>query len=253
MLTLLAANIEKMAGGLFYFRHFIIHQDHCAMKVGTDSMLLGALLDCAQAQSILDIGTGTGVVALMLAQRSKGHIDAVELVQEAAAQATQNASNSMWANRIQVYNCPIQQYQAGDKRYDLIVSNPPYFEPHQAAQMKHDRLRARASTSLDFKELIKEAERLLTGEGVFAVIIPYAEKEHFIALCGDMGLYLQKEINIRSYANTTIVRCILQFSFVVAIELQATDFCIYESRGKYSSQYISLTKAYHARDMEASL
>jgi tRNA1Val (adenine37-N6)-methyltransferase len=219
------------------------------MKVGTDSMLLGALLDCENANNILDIGTGTGVLALMMAQRSQAHIDAVEIVPDAAEQARYNIEASRWANRIKVFNCSIQEYDSEGKKYDLILSNPPYFPPHQAKAMNENRFKARASASLDFKGLIENSAKLLSPNGTFAVIIPYAEKWNFMALCEKNNLYPTKEIAIYSYSFASPVRCILQFSRFNEIPFQQKSFSIYDAKRKYTEEYISATKDFHAIDL----
>ena len=118
-----------MPNDYFKFKQFTIHQDKCAMKVGTDGVLLGAWAECANAKGILDIGTGTGLIALMIAQRSNAKIDAVEIDETASKQAKENIKKSLWNDRIEILNISFQDFsKSTNEKYDLIVSNPPYFQ-----------------------------------------------------------------------------------------------------------------------------
>jgi tRNA1Val (adenine37-N6)-methyltransferase len=160
-----------MSNGYFRFKQFTVWHDRCAMKVGTDGVLLGASVRVANSRRVLDIGTGTGLVALMLAQRCpEADITAVEIVQEAALQARENVAESPWNNRIHVVQSDFKEF-ASDARFDTIVSNPPYFVGSLLPPDKH-RTSARHTTELDYTTLLSHAAELLTPDGEITLIIP---------------------------------------------------------------------------------
>ncbi|MBR2909642.1 MAG: methyltransferase, partial [Clostridia bacterium] len=170
-----------MANNYFSFKRFTIHQDRCAMKVGTDGVLLGVLAPTIDSGRILDIGTGTGLVGIMLSQRCpQAMVTGVELDANAAKQAEENATSTGW--KIKIINKSIQDFSSQcEEKFDLIVSNPPYFINSLKAPEKN-RNTARHTDELSFEELIESAEKLLSEEGKFSVIIPYSEEENFIGI-----------------------------------------------------------------------
>ena len=174
----------------FRFKQFTICQDRCAMKVGTDGVALGAWAPVAGVQRILDIGTGTGLIALMLAQRSAAEcqIVALELDEAAAIQAAENVAASPWPQKIRVAQGALQQWQDAD--YDLIVSNPPYYR-HGQILPNEARRQARHTATLRHGELLAHALRLLSPSGRLALVLPVAEGRELIALAAQMGLHLQ--------------------------------------------------------------
>ncbi len=150
------------------------------MKVGTDGVLLGAWADCDNAKRILDIGTGTGLIALMMAQRSQAQIDAIEIDEHASEQAIENVNRSPWASRVNVINKSLQDYsKVENKAYDLIVSNPPYFQNSMFAPDKK-RTDARHNSNLELEDLLKGAKKLLSNDGKLSIILPYLEGNMFI-------------------------------------------------------------------------
>jgi len=189
-----------MSSKPFKFKQFTIAQDRCAMKIGTDGVLLGAWTSTeAYPDSILDIGTGTGVIALMLAQRCDAQtIDAVELDDNAYEQATENFENSDWGDRLFCYHAHLYEFAAEvDDEYDLIVCNPPFYTEDltQASQdalkeksqndgaAQDAREQARFESAMPFELLVGAVAKLLSPEGTFNVIIPYEREEDFILLC----------------------------------------------------------------------
>lgn len=168
----------------FQFKEFSIKQDKTAMKIGTDGVLLGAWTSIKNnPYSILDIGTGTGLIALQLAQRSDAEtIDAVEIEENAYEQAFGNFENSSWSDRLFCYHASLTEFiDEVDEKYDLIISNPPFYNDKYETD-KEARNVARFTTSLSFDELLYSVSKLLNTEGVFSVIIPFKEEEKFIAL-----------------------------------------------------------------------
>ena len=211
-----------MPNDFFSFKQFTIHQDRCAMKVGTDGVLLGVLspIDAGSVLSsekenseykILDIGTGTGLVAIMLAQRTggKAKISAVEIDSEAALQSRENASNTPW--QIDVYNNSIQDFaHECQEKFDLIVSNPPYFINSLKAPDKN-RNTARHTDTLSFEDLVGSAEKLLADEGRFTVIIPCSSENDFIEIAKGSNLFAESIIRVLPKVGKEAKRSVITF------------------------------------------
>ena len=182
-----------MSQPYFQFKQFTVWHDKCAMKVGTDGVLLGAWTPVKSSVRILDIGTGTGLVALMLAQRSTASITALEIDEAAAAQATENINRSPWKNRIEVIQQDFKHYSSknGISKFDTIVSNPPYFN----ASLKcsdEQRNKARHNDSLTYEELLAGVSGLLSQEGTFTIVIPMDVCEQIKTLVHKYELYLSR-------------------------------------------------------------
>ena len=184
----------------FRFKQFSIHQDRCAMKVGTDGILLGAWATAETPSRILDIGTGTGVVALMLAQRfPAAMIDAVEANSDACGQAAGNFQVSPWADRLTAVYCRIQEFESA-ATYSLIVSNPPWFHD----SMKPDdqaRDTARHTDSMSPADLISAVARLMANDGVFTTILPVVEGQSFLGLAAQSGFHCHRCCEVLPLAN----------------------------------------------------
>jgi tRNA1Val (adenine37-N6)-methyltransferase len=194
----------------FAFKQFTIHDDRCQMKVGTDGVLLGAWADVTNARHILDIGTGSGLIALMLAQRNTtAIIDGVEILEVDARQAVENAARSPWPNRIAVHNTSIQTFEP-KTRYDLIVSNPPYFTRSQLPPV-HSRASVRHTVSLSHEELIISATKLLQPQGAFCVILPPTSREQFVREAEQSGLYTTRQLSFQTRPARPVERCLVEF------------------------------------------
>ena len=169
-----------MSETTFRFREFTVHQEKCAMKVGTDAVLLGSWINPGNAINILDIGTGTGVIALMLAQQSTAVVDAIDIDEGAYQQARENFRISPWFMRMAVERISLQDFvKTYPNRYDIIVSNPPYF--HNASKPSTEsRLNARHATALSFEDLSMGVKQLLKPGGRFYVILPKQEGLEFM-------------------------------------------------------------------------
>lgn len=201
-----------MPNDYFQFRQFTIHQERCAMKVGTDGVLLGAWADPAGAARILDVGTGTGLVALMLSQRSGAFVDAVEIDRASAEQAAENVRESPWKHRISVYNDTFQHFaQETDCQYDLIVSNPPYFR-NALLPPDAQRAGARHDTRLSFAALLSGANRLLPAGGRLCVILPAPAYSAFTGEAWFHRLYPSKCLWIRSVPGKEMSRCLIELT-----------------------------------------
>ncbi len=179
-----------MSSQEFVFKQFTILQDKCAMKVGTDAVLLGSWVNTSNTKKVLDIGTGTGIISLMLAQKSDATIDAIDIDANACMQALQNASNCRWKDRIHIHHISLQQFAASsDHRYDLIVSNPPYFVDSSKAS-EESRTNARHTDQLPFDDLLNGVLNLLSPEGKFYVILPTKESQVFREMAEKQHLFL---------------------------------------------------------------
>ena len=186
-----------MPNPYFRFKQFTVYHDRCAMKVGTDGVLLGAWADISNAPRILDIGTGSGLIALMLAQRSEAKIDALEIDKQACAQAQENVNASPWANRIQIYHQSLQDYvQTASGGYDLLIANPPFFQSTPASTPSSRSL-ARQSHHLTPEALLQAAPHLLGKAGRLAVIYPVDRAERFEALSIKQGFICRRKLYIK--------------------------------------------------------
>lgn len=214
------------------------------MKVGTDGVMLGAWATIGNAKTILDVGTGTGLIALMLAQRSNATIDAVEIDEPSAQQAIVNVNSSRWQNRVAVHCQPFQQFakEAGI-RYDLIVSNPPYFIKSLKSE-EAARTVARHNELLPHAELLEGINKLLNENGRFVGIFPYVEGNVFVALASTYSLYCTKRVSVYGKLNGSIKRLMLEFSRK-KLPLEESTIAIRGVDGEYTPEYISLTKDFY--------
>ena len=232
-----------MSQSFFRFKQFTIHQDACAMKVGTDGVLLGVLADVTSANNLLDIGTGTGLVSLMLAQRKPSlQIDAIEIDVDAAQQAQDNIAKSPWPH-IQVHCTPLQTYQP-TTRYQLIVSNPPYFV-NSLKNPNAERATARHTDSLSFQELLEGVDRLLQPTGQFWVILPHNEQKNFCQLAQEKELFAQQLIHIHSRANKPPKRIVMAFARTQTTAQEEHLIIEEEQRHHYSAAFAQLTAPFY--------
>ena len=221
------------------------------MKVGTDGVLLGAWCSIENyPKKILDIGTGTGIISLMLAQRSSAiTIDGVEIDTSAYMQTVDNFENSDWSDRLYCYNASFQKF-ADDthnekETYDLIVSNPPFYTEDYITK-NSSRNKARFTTSLTFKQLIAGVSKILSKSGFFSTIIPFKEESTFISLAEQHRLYLNKICRVKGNKNSDIKRSLLTFSFYKK-EINETNLTIENSRHKYTKEYVELTNSFYLK------
>nr|WP_294939383.1 methyltransferase [uncultured Flavobacterium sp.] len=232
----------------FNFKQFSVAQDRCAMKVGTDGVLLGAWTPLINnPYNILDIGAGTGVITLMLAQRSHAEqIDAIEIDDEAYEQATDNFENSPWNDRLYCYHAGLDEFvDEMEEEYDLIVSNPPFYTDEYKSENSQRDL-ARFADAMPFEELAEAASVLLSDNGIFAVIIPFKEEEHFIRLAKENELYPLKITRVKGTPTTEIKRSLLAFSRIQQDAI--TDELVIETaRHQYTPEYIELTKDFYLK------
>lgn len=233
-----------MPNPYFAFKQFTVYHDRCAMKVGTDGVLLGAWTDVTSARRILDIGTGTGLIALMLAQRCEAYIKAVDIDSDAVAQALENVAASPWKNRIEVEEQDVCRY-VSDTLFDVIVSNPPYFD--RALKCPDaQRSKARHTDCLDFDGLISAVVRLLHPKGSFSVVIPTDGMMQFQAVAGRNGLYLSRRTWVHTKPGADPKRVLLAFRFSAG-PCVCDHLTIELTRHVYSREYTALTKDFYLK------
>jgi tRNA1Val (adenine37-N6)-methyltransferase len=239
----------KISEQPFRFKQFKIYQDKCLMKVGTDGILLGAWADVAGAQEMLDIGTGTGVIAIMLAQRSEeARIDGVEIDQYSYEQAVQNVTDCPWNTRINVVHESIQNYAKQlPKQYDLIVSNPPFFSGGTFSSSQ-DRTSVRHTVKLPHGDLLRSVRQLLDSEGRFAVVLPLIEGLRFEEMARTYKLFCTRKKAVRPKADKPVERLLMLFEKVEKPIIEEPELVIqYDGRNNWTEDYIDLTKAFYLK------
>ena len=221
------------------------------MKVGTDAVLLGAWCSLENyPESILDIGAGTGIISLMMAQRIDAMtIDAVEIDEKAYEQCVENFELSDWADRLFCYNASFEEFAEElfeeEETYDLIISNPPFyadaFETDDEARNK-----ARFTSSLTFQNLIVGVSKILSKTGAFSVVIPFKEEQEFVAIANQNSLFLNKVCRVKGTATSEIKRSLLTFSFQEKT-MKEEELIIEISRHQYTEEYVNLTKDFYLK------
>lgn len=237
----------------FDFKKFRIEQDRCAMKVGTDGVLLGAWAE--GGRRILDIGTGTGVIALMMAQRfADATVTAIDIDAEACAQARENTSASPFANQVAVVHSSVQSFAADFlekslkteslELFDSIVSNPPFFE-QSLKNPDQRKATARHTDSLPFADLFKSVSHLLCDEGVFSVVIPVEKLESFSSNTYLSGFYITRQCMIKTTLKKSAKRCLLTFKKHLPTSVERTEFYLQNDDGTRSDWYRNLTENFY--------
>ena len=228
---------------VFKFKKFSIIQEKSAMKVGTDGVLLGCWISCEKANNILDIGCGTGLITLMLGQRSlNSNVIGIEIDKIASQEAQLNSSNSDWEERIEIKHTSLQQFTP-QLNFDLIVSNPPFF-PQNKSQQSRDI--ARHANTLSFEELIGNAAKLLAEKGIFSVVIPKNSEEYFCKIAAVHNLYCNRVCNVKGNDKVDAKRVMLEFSFNKT-EITTEYLTIETGRHQYTDEYIQLCKDFYLK------
>ena len=227
---------------MFAFKRFVVRQSGAAMKVGTDGVLVGAWASVSDGcRRILDIGTGTGLIALMAAQRSaESFVVGVEADVSSARQACENVAESEWSDRIEIVCSRIQDYTS-DERFDLIVSTPPYYDGTLLCP-DDSRTMARHTVSLSFGELMTAAERLLSADGRFAVIVP---SESASSLIASGGMHLVRRCDVRTKPSKRPKRTLLEFSLRFSGSAVFEELAVCDDEGRYTDEYKALTADFY--------
>jgi tRNA1Val (adenine37-N6)-methyltransferase len=231
-----------MSQQTFAFKKFSIHQQKCAHKVGTDAVLIGSWAEVSEANSILDIGTGTGIIALMMAQKSNAQIDAIDIEQGSYEQAIENAQNSEWGARMEVYHTSLQAMaKTSVKKYDVIITNPPYFVDSSKAP-DEERNHARHNDTLPFPELLSGVLSLLKDTGKLYIILPTKEAIDFKMLAEKSNLFLVKLLRVKTKSTNDLEkRHIMLFKFNKDTLSEKILSIENEGRHNYTEEYKQLT------------
>ena len=235
-----------MANNYFSFKQFTIYQDKSAFKVGTDSVLLGACSDVSGIKSILDIGSGTGLISIMLAQRCNASITAIEPDYESFVQTCENVSRCDWHSRIKVVNSTIQNFKPDDGKFDLIVTNPPYFNGSLKSPDPR-KSTARHNDSLKTKELLEGVIKFLNENGCLQLVMPYVEGNVFIAEAYKYGLFCNSILKIKPLPTAEIRRLILTFNRIQKKPVERFLTIEYGKRHEFTEEYIKLTKEFYLK------
>lgn len=234
-----------MPNSYFAFKQFTIHHDRCAMKVGTDGVLLGAWADVSSSQNVLDIGTGTGLIALMIAQRCDApHITAIDIDAEAVGQAAENVSLSPWKERVEVLLQDLRTYRPS-RLFDTIVSNPPYFIDSLKCP-DGQRNTARHTDTLPASSLISKAAELLTPEGRLSLILPFEQTPDIVRIAEGEGLHLSRHTAVVTRPGLPPKRSLLEFGKADRGCLES-ELTIELERHVYTDDYIALTGDFYLK------
>lgn len=232
----------------FSFKQFNVQQDRCAMKIGTDGVLLGAWTPLIKnPYNLLDIGAGTGILSLMLAQRSNlEQIDAIEIDEGAYEQCVENFEASPWSDRLFCFHAGLDEFvDDPEDEYDLIISNPPFYtDTFKSENTQRDI--ARFEDALPFEELIEAADLLLSDNGIFSVIIPYKEETKFVSMCKELELFPLKITRVKGTPTAEIKRSLLAFTRIEQTPI-IDELTIEISRHQYTPEYIALTEDFYLK------
>lgn len=233
-----------MANSYFQFKQFRVEQNRCGMKVCTDACIQGAYTSAAEAKRILDIGCGTGLLALMLAQRHpEARIDAVEIEANAFAQAGENISASPWTERIKIHHLPIQSFSPQDP-YELIVANPPFYPDHLRSP-DQQRRQAHHNDSLSFQDLAEACKRLLAPEGICSILLPPRQSVEFSEIAAHEGLYPIHELEIMESKTHKPHRHVQLYSHHAEKTPSTDSLVIRNENGAYSDRFRQLLQTYY--------
>jgi tRNA1Val (adenine37-N6)-methyltransferase len=230
----------------FHFKRFSVRHDRSGMKVGTDGVLLGAWVNLDETKTILDIGTGTGVIALMLAQRTDANtkIDAIEIHQEAFQDADENITRSPWSEKIKLHSGAIQNFKS-PYPYDLIVTNPPYFQnSYKPPSAKRET--ARHTETLSFDDTLRAAKRLLSDYGRLAIILPRNEGSKFLTLANQQQFQCIRKWSFKSRDNKPVERWLMEFA-KQPHSLEEGEIVLYESGEEWGDDYKKLTRDFYLK------
>ncbi len=231
---------------LFHFKQFVIDQEGCPMKINTDGVLLGAMCGLENADKVLDIGTGTGVIALMISQRKHdAFIDGIDIDHIAFEKSKSNFENSLFHTRLKAHHHGFKEFFElnPQTKYDLIVSNPPYFL-NALQSPKASKNISKHTNEQFFLDLLLTAKMHLAENGALELVLPVDISLMLQNTAKDYGLYAKHCMKIKSYPHSAHIRHVIRFSRTEVDELKFGEFCIYESQGEHSLAYKALLKDY---------
>ncbi len=229
----------------FHFQQFTIEDAGSTLRVGTDAMLLGSWANPGKAKKILDVGTGCGVLALMMAQKSEAVIDAIEIDPPSVLDAKNNFRNSRWAGRISVMEVSLQCFSGTTEgEYEFVITNPPYY----AKSLKSPSARinqTRHDESLTLPDLAMHVSDLLAGNGSFALILPFEPANKFQTICAGCGLYPSRSLVVYPKPGTPPKRVLMEFTKIKIHYPEADSLTILDASGKFTAGYLAMTQDFH--------
>jgi tRNA1Val (adenine37-N6)-methyltransferase len=229
----------------FRFKQFIVEDDRSTMRIGTDAILIGAWADPANVKSILEIGTGCGVISLMLSQRSTAWIDAIDSDEESIKQAGSNFQNSPWSKNLHAQCITLQNFASmNQKKYDMIITNPPFFIDSLQSPYP-GKNRARHTSRLSRQELIAAVKHLLSSDGIFLIILPAEETGKLILLAETAGLYIRKQMKIKPKAGKPVNRILSGFGFHSDADPSLEELVIRNEDNSFTKEYVTFTEPYY--------
>ena len=228
----------------FHFKHFSLFHHRSTMKVGTDAILLGRWVEVRPEDVVLDIGTGCGLLPLMLAQKGVGQVDAVDIDTASVKEATVNFKASQWRDQLKAYCTDIVDFQT-EKQYDLIVSNPPFFNRFSKCDSERKSRARHNDAGLSYETLCKVVCRWLKPDGRFVVVLPADMSAEFLKVAGKLGLFLYKKLNIIPIMGKEPNRVNLELGFGKADEIQEASFVIRGADNRITEQYKDFLKDYY--------
>lgn len=220
----------------FHFKHFSLYHDRSTMKVGTDAVLLGAWVEVKPTDWVLDVGTGCGILPLMLAQREIAKVHAVDLDEPSALEAAENFQASQWSRQLFAFHADVRKFTM-QCAYDLIISNPPFFVNSFKCDEDRRNQARHTDSSLTFSELIAVVRRLLKPDGRFVVVLPYRESQEFIPLATEAHLFVHRCENIIPVEGKTPNRVNLEFRYGKPEAVETDDLVIRTVDGKFTDEY----------------
>ena len=232
----------------FKFKQFTVNQDRCAMKIGTDGVLLGAWTSIEHNPfNVLDIGAGTGILSLMIAQRSYAeNIEALEIDDDAFEQCAENFENSPWNDRLFCFHASLMEYiEAVDEKFDLIICNPPFYTEDYKTEDQARNL-ARFNDAMPMEHIIFAVINFLSDKGKFSIIIPYKEEEKYIDEASLIDLFPNRILRVRGNENSDIKRSLMEFSFTES-DIKIDELIIETERHQYTQDYLNLTKDFYLK------
>lgn len=237
-----------MEKSTFRFKEFAVQQERCAMKIGTDGVLLGAWTSIEHHPfNILDIGAGTGILSLMMAQRSNAEqIEAIEIDDDAFEQCAENFENSPWNDRLFCFHASLLEYiEAVDEKFDLIICNPPFYSEDYKTQETSRNL-ARFSDAMPLEHIIFAVINFLSDKGKFSIIIPYKEEQKYIEEASLINLFPNRILHVKGNPDSDIKRSLIEFSYLES-DIEISELIIETERHKYTDAYINLTKDFYLK------
>ncbi len=237
---------NRESNDYFQFKQFVVHHKHSSMKVGTDAVLLGALTKAPQEGNLLEVGCGSGVISLMLAQKSQAKITALDIHQASVWEARANFKASPWSERLQALMISYQLYaaQGNPIRFDLIVSNPPFFV-NDLKSPDEKRNLARHNDQLSYRDFLSASRNFIKAQGQLSLILPSIEAQIFIEEARNFGFFLEEEIAIFPKPNKESNRKVMLFGNNAQANLQKKSLCIRENDNSYTQAYRELTEDYY--------